>query len=98
MGRDRFAALMAGEPTSVVLDETALLISQTLQPDLDLIEWLASLDQLAGECATPTAEGVARHLFEREHFVGNRQAYYDWRNSCLDRVIATRTGIPITLA
>ncbi len=37
-------------------------------------------------------------LFDEEHFVGNRTAYYDWRNSCLDRVIATRTGIPISLS
>ena len=98
MGRERFAALMAGDPATLALDETALLISTTLQPGLDVIEWLAALDLLAGECPTPTPEGVARHLFDTEHFTGNRRAYYDWRNSCLDRVIATRTGIPITLA
>ena len=34
----------------------------------------------------------------RDDFTGNRGAYYDWRNSCLDRVIATRTGIPISLS
>jgi regulator of sirC expression with transglutaminase-like and TPR domain len=41
---------------------------------------------------------VADHLFRTGHFVGNRTAYYDWHNSCLDRVIATRTGIPISLS
>ncbi len=98
MGRARFAELMsagAGEPP---LDEAALLISTELQPGLDMIEWLAALDLLAGECPTPTAAGVARHLFDDGHFTGNRRAYYDWRNSCLDRVIATRTGIPISLS
>jgi regulator of sirC expression with transglutaminase-like and TPR domain len=30
--------------------------------------------------------------------VGNRSAYYDWRNSCLDRVIERRSGIPISLS
>lgn len=98
MGRTRFAEVMAGDADGVALDEAALLISSRLQPGLDLIEWLAALDLLAGECPTPTAEGVARYLFETEHFRGNRGAYYDWRNSCLDRVIATRTGIPITLS
>jgi regulator of sirC expression with transglutaminase-like and TPR domain len=98
MGRERFAALMAGDPATLPLDETALLISSALQPGLDLIEWLAALDLLAGDCPTPTPDGVARHLFDTEHFAGNRRAYYDWRNSCLDRVISTRTGIPITLA
>lgn len=89
---------MAGDPATLPLDETALLISSTLQPGLDVIEWLAALDLLAGDCPTPTPDGVARHLFDTEHFAGNRRAYYDWRNSCLDRVISTRTGIPITLA
>ncbi len=67
-------------------------------PGSTSIEWLAALDMLAGECPTPTAVGVARYLFDDGHFVGNRTAYYDWRNSCLDRVIATRTGIPISLS
>ncbi len=98
MGRDRFAELMAVGAGDVPLDEAALLISRELQPGLDLIEWMAALDMLAGECPTPTALGVARYLFDDEHFVGNRRAYYDWRNSCLDRVIATRTGIPISLS
>jgi Transglutaminase-like superfamily len=98
MGRDRFAELMAVGAGEVPLDEAALLISTELQPGLDLIEWMAALDMLAGECPTPTAVGVGRHLFDSERFVGNRRAYYDWRNSCLDRVIATRTGIPISLS
>jgi len=89
---------MAVGADDVPLDEAALLISAALQPALDLIEWMAALDMLAGECPTPTALGVGRHLFDDEHFVGNRGAYYDWRNSCLDRVIATRTGIPISLS
>ncbi len=98
MGRTRFAEVMAGDPAEVALDEASLLIAQRLQPGVDLIEWLAALDLLAGECPTPTADGVARHLFDTEHFAGNRRNYYDWRNSSLDRVIATRVGIPITLS
>jgi regulator of sirC expression with transglutaminase-like and TPR domain len=97
MGRARFGELMTGG-TDVPLDEAALTISATLQPGLDLIDWLAALDELAGRCPTPTADGVARFLFDAEGFVGNRTAYYDWRNSCLDRVIGTRTGIPISLS
>jgi regulator of sirC expression with transglutaminase-like and TPR domain len=98
MGRARFAELMSADAGEPPLDEAALLISTELQPGLDLIEWLAALDLLAGECPTPTATGVARYLFDDGHFTGNRRAYYDWRNSCLDRVIATRTGIPISLS
>jgi len=96
--RRRFAELMALDADEVPLDEAALLISATLQPGLDVQEWLHALDQLAADCPIPTMSGVAQFLFDDEHFVGNRSAYYDWRNSCLDRVIATRTGIPISLA
>lgn len=89
---------MSARSPDIALDEAALLIAARLRPDLDIIEWLAALDMLAGECPTPTATGVARFLFDIEHFVGDRNAYYDWHNSCLDHVIATRRGIPITLA
>jgi regulator of sirC expression with transglutaminase-like and TPR domain len=94
----RFADMMAGDPAEVMLDEASLMLSSALQHQLDEIEWLAALDQFAGDCPTPTADGVARYLFDELGFAGNRTTYYDWRNSCLDRVIATRTGIPISLS
>lgn len=98
MGRTRFAELMTAADGAVDLDEATLEIAARLQPGLDRIEWLAALDVLAADCPTPTADGIARYLFHDEHFVGNRRDYADWRNSCLDRVIASRTGIPITLS
>lgn len=98
MEETTFAEVLARAPEDIALDEVALLISQRLQPGLDVIEWMAALDELAADCPTPTAEGVARHLFGTERFTGNDRDYYDWRNSCLDRVIATRRGIPITLS
>ena len=98
MNPARFAELMAEDAGSIDLDEVSLLMSNVLQPGLDEIEWLAALDLLADDCPTPTAEGVSRYLFGELGFSGNREAYYDWRNSCLDRVIATRTGIPISLS
>lgn len=98
MNRARFAALMSSGVDAVPLDEAALLLSAELQPELDLAEWMVALDELAAGCPTRTPDGVARFLFDDDHFIGNRRAYYDWRNSCLDRVIATRTGIPISLS
>ena len=73
-------------------------MSGAMQQPLDEIEWLASLDLLAAECPTPTADGIARYLFNDLGFRGNTEAYFDWRNSCLDRVIETRVGIPISLS
>ena len=81
-----------------MLDEASLVLSSALQPALDEMDCLVALDLLAGECPTPTADGVAKHLFDTLAFTGNRNAYYDWRNSCLDRVVATRVGIPISLS
>ena len=98
MVRARFAEIMQPDRQGVALDEAALLVSTAIQPGLDVEHWLGVLDGLAAGCPSATADGVARHLFTDEHFVGNRSAYYDWRNSCLDRVIATRTGIPISLS
>ena len=84
--------------TDINLDEACLAMSSSIQRPLDEIEWLAALDMLAGDCPTPTPDGVARHLFDDLGFRGNTAAYYDWRNSCLDRVIDTRVGIPISLS
>jgi regulator of sirC expression with transglutaminase-like and TPR domain len=98
MGPERFAKLMAGDSDSLPLDEASLVMAAVLQPGLDEIEWLAALDLIAGECPTPTPDGISRYLFDELGFTGNRTAYYDWRNSCIDRVISTRTGIPISLS
>lgn len=92
----RFAQVV--NATEINLDEACLAMSSTIQRPLDEIEWLAALDLLAGECPTPTPDGVARYLFADLGFRGNTHAYYDWRNSCLDRVIDTRVGIPISLS
>jgi regulator of sirC expression with transglutaminase-like and TPR domain len=98
MGPARFRRLVAGDPSSIALDEASLAIAGALQPGLDELEWMAALDLIAGECPSPTPGSIAAHLFDDLGFAGTREAYYDWRNSCLDRVIATRTGIPISLS
>lgn len=92
----RFEQIMSGR--DVMLDEACLAVSGALRGPLDEIEWIARIDLLAGECPTPTAEGVARYLFGELGFRGDQSTYYDWRNSCLDLVIARRVGIPLTLS
>jgi regulator of sirC expression with transglutaminase-like and TPR domain len=92
-----FADLMA-DGADPELDELALTIAAALRGGGDIMEGLTLLDVLAGECPSPTPDGVARYLFDDLGFTGNREAYYDWHNSCLDDVLRTRTGIPITLS
>lgn len=96
MSIGRFAQVMAAP--EVRLDEACLAMSSAIQRPVDEIEWLAELDLLAAECPTPTIDGLISHLFGDLGFRGNSGAYYDWRNSCLDRVITTRVGIPISLS
>jgi regulator of sirC expression with transglutaminase-like and TPR domain len=43
-------------------------------------------------------EKTNTYMFEELHFKGNREEYYDPRNSFLNEVIDRRVGIPITLA
>lgn len=80
------------------LDELTLLLSMALQPDLDVIGAMAELDVLAADCPTPTRDGVMRFLTGEAGFAGDRSDYHRWENSCIDHVLATRRGMPITLA
>lgn len=89
------AAVSADHPT---LDDLAVAISQIFQPDLDTIGVLAELDTLAADCPTPTRDGVMQHLFGSGLFVGDRDDYHRWQNSCIDHVLEARRGMPITLA
>lgn len=89
------AAAAAEHPT---LDELAVAISQAMQPGLDTIGVLAELDELAADCPTPTRDGVMSHLFGSGRFVGDRTDYHRWQNSCIDHVLRSGRGMPITLA
>lgn len=80
------------------LDELTLLLSSALQPDLDVLGVRTELDVLAADCPTPTRDGVLRFLVGEAGFRGDHGDYHRWENSCLDHVIARRTGMPITLA
>jgi regulator of sirC expression with transglutaminase-like and TPR domain len=95
---EHFTELVGGPPKDLMLDEVSLVMSSVLQPRLDVIEWLSVLDEFAASCPTPTREGVIAHVIGELGFVGDRRSYGDWRNSCLDFVIASRRGIPISLS
>lgn len=95
---ERFAAAVRSPDPAVRLDEAALVIAAHAQPDLDVDGELAALDELAAGCRVPTLDGLRRHLFTDLGFGGNRDDYYDPRNSYLNCVRVRRTGIPITLS
>ena len=76
-------------------------------PQLDTNGYLVPLDMLAARAAAglrahPSArETIAvlnRVLFDEEGLRGNRDDYYDPRNSFLNDVLDRKLGIPITLS
>jgi len=104
--RRRFSELVSGEDEQINLAEAALLIAAEEYPRLDVDLYLERLDyfgDLAREQAVDASDATGiitslnATLFERLGFHGNRESYYDPRNSYLNEVIDRRTGIPITL-
>jgi regulator of sirC expression with transglutaminase-like and TPR domain len=105
--RERFFSL-AGQPDAEIdLGNGALLIAGVEYPQLNAAFYQNRLDQLADRLqhryhAQFTAEDIAgqmnRILVEEEGFTGNRENYYDPDNSCLNRVLDRRTGIPVSLS
>src|SRR3954451_20372926 len=93
----RFTTLVQGSEPTIRLDHVALLVSARANPGLDIGRSIEQLDEIAARCADHSLEGVMRHLFALEKFTGNRDDYYDPRNSFLNEVIDRRLGIPITL-
>ncbi len=95
----------AGEGCS--LAHGALAIARIAQPDLAPEPSLATLEQLAAGVRSRIdphapverrADVLTTYLFEECGYHGNRDDYYDPRNSFLNQVLERRTGIPITLA
>lgn len=81
------------------LDESFLLLSAAVSGSVDVMDCLVQMDELASNVPSPTIEGIARHLFTGSNpFRGNAEDYYNASNSLLDEVLASRLGIPITLA
>lgn len=93
----RFEALVQGPEPAIPLDELALLVAAHAEPGLDIGKWLGALDDIAARCSDHSFAGVLRHV-STEGFAGDRDDYYDPRNSYLHHVIERRTGIPITLS
>src|SRR2546427_11095820 len=105
--RQAFAALLDLPDGAIDLGHASLLIAREEYPDLDVHGYLERLDEMAREIrgrmkGTEGAKSQIAHLnrllFEEMGFRGNREEYYDPRNSFLNDVLDRRIGIPITLA
>jgi regulator of sirC expression with transglutaminase-like and TPR domain len=103
----RLQLLMQQPEEKISLGEAALLIASLEYPALDFVPYLRNLDHMAERVAARSARAtdvlqiiaeMNRCLFQEEGFIGNREDYYDPRNSFLNEVLDRKTGIPIMLS
>jgi regulator of sirC expression with transglutaminase-like and TPR domain len=104
--RRAFAREVDQASEQVDLARAALLVAKEEYPQLSIERHLGRLDQLAEEvrdrignegAALIVFQEVLRTLYQRNGFRGNREAYYDPRNSFLSDVLDRRKGVPLTL-
>ena len=101
-----FAVAVDRPDDQIRLAHAALLIAAGDQPELDVDDYLGRLAALA-EAAEPARRAddalgrlhrLREYLFEELGFSGDRDDYFDPRNSHLNEVLNRRLGIPITLS
>lgn len=89
------------------LETGALLLSRTVNPELDIAGCCLLLDAMGARCreliagpatAREKCRVLNRVMFHEYGFRGNTEHYADPLNSYLDRVLERRKGLPITLA
>lgn len=89
------------------LETGALLLSRTVNPDLDVGACCTQLDAMAARCRQLITEPATarekcrvlnRVLFHEYGLRGNSDHYTDPLNSYLDQVLVRRKGIPISLS
>jgi regulator of sirC expression with transglutaminase-like and TPR domain len=104
--RQRFASEVQKSDADLNLALAALLVAQEEYPQLPIDRYLGRLDILAeeardrldGETAPlMVMQELLNTLYQRHDFRGNREAYYDPRNSFLNDVLDRGLGIPLTL-
>ena len=104
---DDFRRAMSDPDEGIDLARAALEIARDDYPDLDAARYLRRIDRLAVDVLERLGnEKTVYHriaalnavMFEEHGFRGNRDNYYDPKNSFLNEVIERRTGIPISLS
>jgi regulator of sirC expression with transglutaminase-like and TPR domain len=101
-----FVDLVSRADDDIHLPAAALAIARIAYPDLDMDYWLEEIAQIRQDARVAVErkhrgdglEAVLEVVFEDHGFDGDRQNYYDPRNSFLNDVLERHRGIPITLA
>lgn len=99
---------IAADKDEIDVLAAAVLIAQHAYPDLEADSVRQQLDELAAEVEAGLPAGVRyplrvikeinRVLYQVHGFTGNSEDYYAPDNSCINRVLDTKRGIPISLS
>ncbi len=104
---DQIRILFDREDAAVDLGRAAATLARLEYPDADVDACARRIDELAARVADrwdrskppeTAVSAINKLLFEDLGFHGNREDYYDPRNSFLNDVLERRTGIPISLS
>src|SRR2546428_7443242 len=104
--RDAFTRLLQTPEGELDLAEAALLIAAEEYPGLRPAVYLNQIARMGSELKhriraevepSRVVEVENAYLFEELHFKGNRQEYYDPRNSLLNEVLDRRVGFSLSL-
>ena len=106
--RGIFRKVTSSEEDEINLLEAALLIAKEIEyPNLDISKYSNKINLMADEIKGRTmgntdafflVSEINKYLFSEEGFRGNKDDYYDPRNSFLNDVLDRKTGIPIALS
>jgi regulator of sirC expression with transglutaminase-like and TPR domain len=98
------ADLVQRPDEGIDLPTAALVVARVGYPDLDIVRYRTTLRALVaeavsklGDTAVVNPADLAQVVFDDLGFRGNRDEYYDPRNSYLNDVLDRRLGIPISL-
>jgi len=94
------------EDEKIDLIRSVLVIARTEYPALDIEEYASRIERMSRRAAAlaagvsgPGIRAALNHvMFEEANLRGNREDYYDPRNSFLNDVLDRGLGIPITLS
>jgi regulator of sirC expression with transglutaminase-like and TPR domain len=102
-----FRQAVNGPDAALDLAQAALAIARNDYPDLNIAAYISRLDRLSAQVLRRLGPVPNVHqsiaalnhvLFEDEGYQGNRDDYFDPKNSFLNEVIDRKRGIPITLS
>ncbi len=105
--RIRFESIALLADNKIHLDEAALVVAAEFQLNIDIDFSLQTLGKLARDFETSfdptTGSGISvasliDYIHSDKGFCGNVKDYFNPQNSYLNRVLETRSGIPISLA